>query len=110
MDLEGFERVPIVGGGEDERRKLRRRQGAQNTESVHLRHLDVENHQIGPMLANSSDGFASTRALGGDGNVRLSREQVADAVASRRFVVPDDGLKSHGLWRLELAEEVTKSA
>jgi hypothetical protein len=49
------------------------------------------------MLVDRRNRLASIRALGGYDDVRLSGEQLADALARGRLVVHDDGLNGHGL-------------
>ena len=73
VNFKSFERMLIVGGGENDDGQPFGRQRAQDLEPVYARHLDVEEKQVGPMSNDSADGFASAGALGSDGDVRFLR-------------------------------------
>jgi hypothetical protein len=47
MDLEGAQRVLVVGGREDDHRQALRRERADDAEAVHDRNLHVEEDQLG---------------------------------------------------------------
>src|ERR1041385_1949750 len=51
--LERFERVPLISGYEDDQRRGLPAQGAHDGETVELRHLEIQQHDIGPEIENA---------------------------------------------------------
>ena len=89
MDVERPQRVAIVRGHEQDRRQVRRRDRLHDLEPVALRHLDVEEHQVGTLARDERQRRLSVAALADDGDAGLGGEQAADAAARRRLVVDD---------------------
>src|SRR5204863_6732057 len=60
--LEGAKRVLIVRRYEDDQRHLLGADGLNHLEAVHLRHLDVEEHEVGRQLDDGFGGFFAVAA------------------------------------------------
>jgi hypothetical protein len=98
LRLEGLERVLVVGGGEDHRRRLV--EGAQvagRLDAVHARHADVEQHHVGREALAERDRLVAVRRLADDRDLAQVLEQVAQPLASRRLVVDDQQAYAVGL-------------
>ncbi len=89
MHLEGPQRVLVVGGDEDHHRQGGRVQLLQHLEAVQLRHLHVEEDQIGGVPADRLDRLPAVGALAADLDVLEAVEQRAHAFSSQRLVVHD---------------------
>ena len=96
--VKGAQRVLVVGGDEDHlgHRHRRRRvdQGRENAEAVQLRHLHVEKHQLHgiPGPSAGADGIERLGPAAGAGrqfHPVVARQQAAQALAARLFVVHD---------------------
>ena len=62
-DLERLERVLIVRGDEDDERHPLAADRLDDLEAVHLRHLDVEEHEVRRVIVDRGDGFLAVAAL-----------------------------------------------
>ena len=91
MDVEGLQRVLVVGGDEDYHRRNLAIEGLQHTEPVHDRHLHVQEEQIGTVGTDRRHRFAAVAGLGDHLDVGLLREQGPDPLACERLVVHDAG-------------------
>ena len=99
VDLECLEGMIVMRGDEDDRRCLAavrcrgRRVAAlerlDDIEAVHVRHLDVEEDEIGILVVDGAERFGSVGALGDDFDVVVLGEQSAHALARELFVVND---------------------
>ena len=58
MKLERFERILIKRGHKDDRRQLFRFD-VEHAKAIQLRHLNIEEYEIGRMLANESQRLAT---------------------------------------------------
>ena len=76
-DLEGLERVLIVGGHEDDEWHPLAADGLDHVEAVHLRHLHVEEDQIGRVVLNRGDGLFAVAALADHLDVLFAASSVA---------------------------------
>jgi hypothetical protein len=85
----------IVSGNEYNYRRPFRVDGLENAKTVEFRHLDIEKHQIGRLLLDSSDSLASIRALPDEINLRLVLEQLTEALARQSFVINDQRSNIH---------------
>src|SRR5919197_5097562 len=79
VNLKSFKRMLIVGRSENDSGQIRCRQSSQHVEAVYFRHLNVEKKQVGSMGDERGNRFTSAGAFGGDGDIRLLREQVSHA-------------------------------
>ena len=68
VDFERGERVFVVRGDEDNGRHVLAER-ARECEAIHLRHLDVEKHQVGRGGLDDGDGLRSRRAFADDFDV-----------------------------------------
>jgi len=87
--LESFQGILIVGGYEDHRRHLFSADSFDHFKTIHGRHLDVQENEIGGQLANGANGFVPVGAFADNLNVRIVRQQALDSPASERFIVDD---------------------
>ena len=94
MDFKCPHRVLVEGGHENHGgqwwRELRER-----LKAVELRHLDVEEEQIGALTIHGGDGLATVGAFADDFDAGLGRQERAEAFAGERFVVDDEGGEFH---------------
>ena len=101
MDLEGTERMLVVGSHKDDRHFVADQ--FEDLEAVELRHMNVEEEQVGLELRNHLDGFKSIGALAHDFNFGMALQQFAQELAGKFFVLDDYGagfvfcfLRRHG--------------
>ncbi|KAF5036660.1 hypothetical protein DSECCO2_572760 [anaerobic digester metagenome] len=94
--LEGGHGVLVKSGDEDEKGHVDAVHGlAQHVETVLAGHADVEEHEVGPVRLDGGQGRAGAVGFG-DLDVGVGAEQVGELVASRLFVVHDQGAQLHG--------------
>ena len=89
MDLEGSDRIIIVGGNKDHRRA--RANQFENFEAVELGHLDVEENEIGLQFRDGFYRLEPVRAFSGDFNFWVHRDEFAQNLPCELFIVDDDG-------------------
>ncbi len=77
----------------DDRRAVKQRQ---HLETVELRHLDVEEEDVGIVLRHRAHGLESVRAFGSDLEVLVGGEILPQDVAGRRLVVNNHGADHAG--------------
>jgi hypothetical protein len=102
--VEGFDRVLIVGGGEDHRRRLLQHvQVARGLEPVHAGHAHIEQHHIGREVVGVAERLGAVGGLADHLDVTDLGEQAAQPLACRRLVIDDQHLQperlGHGLRR-----------
>ncbi len=85
--LEGPNRVLIVGCDKDGQRHLRCANRVDHTQSIELRHLHIQEHQVGPFLLNCLNGGFAIRGLCHSFHLRVLRQQIDKALACGSFVV-----------------------
>src|SRR5437762_2692323 len=89
-DLEGADRVLVVGGGEhDVPRRLAER--LQHLEAVHPRHLDVEEDEVRALLLDQPEGLHAVGRLPEEAHVVQAGQETDQAVARQLLVVDDHG-------------------
>jgi len=71
VDVERAQGVLVVGGDEDDRRDAVRAHTLEDVEAVEVRHLDVQEHEVGPQLFDRKDGLTAIPALAHDLDLRL---------------------------------------
>ena len=94
VNFEGAQRVLVVRGDEDDDRRAVEQ--LQHFEAVELRHLDVEQEEVGIVLGDCLHRFESVRALGDDLAVLIRGQEFAQQLARRQFVVDDYGADHRG--------------
>ena len=85
--LEGLERVLIVGGHEDHERHALAADRLDDLEAVHVRHLDVEKHQLRRMILDGRHGLLAVASTGPPPRCpprSTARRPAAPARAARR--------------------------
>src|ERR1051325_739649 len=88
LHFERAQRVLVMRRDEDDgRRAIEQRE---HFEAVELRHLDVDEEDIGIVLRHGANGFESVRAFGDDLEFFVGSEVLAQHVARERLVVDDD--------------------
>ncbi len=87
MDLEGADRVLVVGRHEDHRHVAANQ--LQHLEPVELRHLDVEKQQVGVQLGHDLHRLEAVGALRDDVDAGRRRQVLANHRAGERLVVHD---------------------
>ena len=78
MDVERPQRVCVVGGHEDDERQVLRGERLEDLEAVDARHLDVEEHEVGPQAPDGAAASARRRPR------RRSRRPAAAPAAGAR--------------------------
>jgi len=69
----------------------------QDAEAVEAGHLDVEEDEVGRVFLDEVDGFEAIFALADERDFREGFEEESEFLASRLFVVNDDGVDGH--WK-----------
>ena len=87
MHFEGAQREAVVGGGEDVVRLAACQ--LHHLEAVQLRHLDVEEDQLGVELADRLDRLEAVGAFADDLDVGVVSQVFAQQRARQVFVVHD---------------------
>src|SRR6516225_1605421 len=87
VQLEGLDRVLVVGGGEDYARAAAGQ--LQHLQAGQARHLDVHEHEVGVQRADLLDGIEAVLAFADDLDVRMPPQVFADQVARQVLVVDD---------------------
>jgi hypothetical protein len=95
VNLECPDCILIVSGHEDDGRLVRFSQSRYHFEAIETRHLDVEQHHVGCMLANGLHCLFAVRTCGDYFRIRLGLEQPHEALASDRFVIGHDDSQCH---------------
>ena len=90
LDLEGAQRVLIVGGHEHDRRHALGADRLNHLEAVELRHVHVEEHEIGRLGEDGLDGFDAVPGFADHLDVRFRTEQRFHPLARERLVVDDE--------------------
>jgi hypothetical protein len=90
IDLEGVERVILVGGNEHDQRRRPLRQAAQHVETALATHLHIQQHQVGPQIRDHLNGLFAVRAFADDFDVEFFAAQLAQALPGGVFVIDDE--------------------
>ena len=80
VDLEGLQRVLVVGRHEDRQRHGVAERG-DDLEAVEIRHLQIEQHQVRHVAANGRDGFGAGAARGHDIDIGLVAQHLDQSLA-----------------------------
>ena len=88
--VEGAQGVLVVGGDEDDLGGVGA-EGLDDVETGHLRHLDVEEDEVGAEGDDPLDRLLAVAALADDLDVGLLLEEVAEPLAREGLVVDDEG-------------------
>ncbi len=86
--FERADRIFVVRRDEDDQRRAVEQ--LQHFEPVELRHLDVEQQDVGIVLGDGLDRFESVGALRHELDIRLRAEVLANQLARERLVVDHD--------------------
>src|SRR5215469_15280683 len=89
-DLEGFERIVIVGRHEHDERQILRSQRARQRHAGHGIHLDVEEQHVRRLLADRLERGAAVAVLADHPQVRLPLAALAHRTPRCRLIVDDD--------------------
>ncbi len=95
VGVEGFERVLVVGGDEDDSGKMQGRDGFEDAEAIGAGHLHVEKDEIGAVLGDGADGGGAVSAIGDDVEAAIGRQQREYPPARQGFVVHDQSAYGH---------------
>lgn len=95
--LEGPHRVVIVSGDENDVGQVRGIERPQHLESIHARHLDVQQKEIRAKVLHSINGRWTVCAFRHDLGVGIGAEEAAQAVPGKRFVIDKDNAQFHGI-------------
>lgn len=88
-DLECSDGVLIVSSDEHYRRHRFDADFIDNTEAIHLWHLDIEEDYVRAIIANSVDGFSAILRLMDFRYVRITGEQESQSLPREALVVDD---------------------
>ena len=89
MHLECAQRVRVGRRDEDDGWHAVGTDGAHYAETIELRHLDVEQHDIGCVTSDRGHGVPPVAALADHLDIRLIGQQLAQAPPSERLIVDD---------------------
>ena len=87
MHLEGTQGELVVGRHENDRGHGLSIDLFQHTEAVQLRHLHVQENQIGFVPSDGGERISPVSAFAEDIDIRLLVEQLANPLSRQRFVV-----------------------
>ena len=87
--------VLVVRGDENGDGHLVGADGFDDTKAIHLRHLDVEEDEVGVGAADGFNGGFAIAALTDDIDVRLVLEQTQERLAGKGLIIDDEGTKRH---------------
>jgi hypothetical protein len=90
--------VLIIGSGKDDAGHLRRRLAAEsshNVKSVHARHMDIEEQELGIGGAHQLDRLERRCGLADDFDIVFVTKQLAQLLASQDFIICDDCVDHH---------------
>jgi hypothetical protein len=90
VDLKCPHRKRIIGRDENDRREVFCPEGIQDLESVHLRHLHVQEDGVDVSARQNLKGVEAVRAFSDHSDVRFIFQQLADPLARKRLVVDDE--------------------
>jgi hypothetical protein len=101
IDVEGLNGVVVEGGGEDDVRYLELAfdELFEDAEAIEAGHLNVEEDEVRTVFLDEIDGFDAVFALGQEIDFGEGFEEEGEFLASRFFVVDDDGGDGHGRRR-----------
>ena len=85
--LEGLHREPVVRRDEHDHRQLVRLQLGQHVEAREPGHLDVEEHQVRPLLADRVERLAAVAALADDLDVVGHAQAQLEPAPRQRLIV-----------------------
>jgi hypothetical protein len=94
VHLERIDGVLIMRGHEHDRWHSIRPHGAHDAESIELRHLDVEEDEVGPQGPDPLHRCDAIATLVDHLHVASVFEQRAQVAACHRFIVDDEGADS----------------
>src|SRR5688572_4053156 len=99
VDLERVDRMLVVGSYKHDWWHAIRSHGAHDTESVQLRHLHIEEHEVGAECLDALDGGETIAALADDLDVTPVLEERAQVSAGDRLVVHHERSNTGGNHR-----------
>src|SRR5258706_7174693 len=89
VDFKGAHRVLIIGSDENDAWQGLIPESLEHIEPAELRHLHIQENQIGSQRSDRANGFTSIAALAHNLGLRIVFEHFADHSASSRLVVDD---------------------
>ncbi len=96
VNVEGAQRVRVVGGDEDHERHARRADGLDDVEPAVARHLHVEEDEIGLQFLDRGNRRHAIGALRDDVHAGFAGEQRSQPLARERLVIRDENTSA---WR-----------
>ncbi len=85
----------VIGGDEDEQRRLDLHHPGNDRKSVEARHLDIEENQVRLVGLDRPDRFAAVGGGGDDFHVLMRFEAQAKSLGRQGLVVNEDGANGH---------------
>src|SRR3954447_230714 len=89
--------IAIIGGHKDGDRHCMFSYGADYIKTVELRELNIEEHQVGFLLANRSDCGLAIAAFAGNLKFRKRFQVFPNAAPGQRLVIDHESFILHGL-------------
>jgi hypothetical protein len=90
VGLERLNRMLVVSRHEDRERHRRRADGIDDTQAVELGHLDVEEHQVGPLVENLVDADEAVFGFRDAADARILPQEIDEPMSCRLLVVHDE--------------------
>src|SRR5689334_16469040 len=90
-DLKRLERVLVISGHKDNHRQRLSGEMLQRLKAVHLRHLHIEENQIGRQRANARYCLRAITAFFDEFDVRVAFEQDAEVTPRQRLIINNNG-------------------
>jgi hypothetical protein len=95
VDLERPEGVLVVGGDEDDRRRMAFTQCGDDLEAIEMRHLNVQQYHVGSVLPDGLDCFLSIGACRHYLGIGLRLKEAYQPLPPDRLVIRDHYPESH---------------
>jgi hypothetical protein len=90
MEFKRFQCKFIIRCNEDDPRERGRTDPFKEFESIHLRHLDVQEDQVGLLLLKGGERLETVRTDVDDIDIRFALREQFHLLAGERFIINDD--------------------
>ena len=95
MHVEGPDGKAVVGRDEDNDRNLRPFELLQDRETIQVRHLHIQENELGRGLPDGIQRFQTGRAFGHDLRLRLLLQKMTKPLPAQGFVVGNQNAQFH---------------
>src|SRR5262249_16712610 len=97
LGVKRLQGVLIIGGDEDSQRHVLDADGANHLEAVHLRHLNIEEHEVGMAGEDGLDRLVAVATFSSHLKFWKWFQELSYAAASQRFIIRDEHFVLHSI-------------